>query len=201
MNVPAYHTDAQLLTALRNADHAAFETIYRRYVPEIYRYLRKNIYNKEDCEEIIQEIFESLWVRRSHLEIKSSIAAYLVGMARYKIIGYFRKNAMVKKYRDHFLLFEAVYEQTENAGVNYAAVQATLARLMAELPERCQEALRLRLSEELSNGDIAKRMNISTRTVESYMFRAFNHIRDSYRQYVSQAYFISLLLSAIFGGN
>lgn len=194
-------SDTELLAFVKVGDQSAFGTIYRKYAREIYGYLRKNIYNKEDCEEIIQEIFESLWVRRGHLDIKSSIAAYLMGMARYKIIAYFRKNALVKKYQDHFLLFEAVYDQAEDAGVNHSAIQATLARVIRELPERCQEALRLRLSEDLSNRDIARRMNISTRTVEVYMFRAFNHIRDSYRQHASHASFISLLICAIFRGS
>jgi RNA polymerase sigma-70 factor (ECF subfamily) len=182
------HTDATLLIGLKASDKEAFELIYRTFASGLYNYARRNIPGKEDCEEIVQDIFESLWARRGSLEVKSTLEGYLIGMARHKIIHYFRKSALKRKYRDHFLLFEAMYEQAENpAEADPSAMQAALDKLIGELPDRCREALRLRLSENLSNGDIARRMRINTRTVESYMFKAFNHIRASYRKYTGNS--------------
>lgn len=176
-NIP----EKELLALLKSDDRNAFEAIYRSCVSDLFRFLRKNIDNKEDCEEIVQDIFEGLWRRRAELEIHYSLRAYLIGVARHKVLHYFRKNSLARKYREHFLLFEALYDTVEDPDTNYKAIQETLDRLINELPERCREALRLRLSEDLSNRDIAHRMKISTRTVETYMFRAFNHIRDAYR--------------------
>ena len=188
MNVVFDDSDAGLIAALNGGDKDAFEVIYRKYVSDLYRYARKNIATKEDCEEIIQEVFESLWERHAAVRVQTSLKGYLLGMVRYKIIHHFRKNGLRKKYAEHFLLFEAVYEQIEGEErINHLAIQATLDKLVAELPDRCQEALRLRLSEDLSNPDIAKRMNITTRTVEAYMFRAFNHIRAAYKDYAREA--------------
>lgn len=182
----ADHSDAELLSALADGDKIAFEVIYRRYVSDLYRYARKNISAKEDCEEIIQEVFESLWEKHATVSVQTSLKGYLLGMVRYKIIRHLRRRAVKKRYAEHFLLFEAVYERIEADEVSHSSIQSTLDKLITELPERCQEALKLRLSEELSNRDIAKRMNITTRTVEAYMFRAFNHIRTSYRTYINQ---------------
>jgi RNA polymerase sigma-70 factor (family 1) len=187
-------SDADLVKAISVGDKTAFERLYRTYAAQLYSYVRKNIPCKEDCEEVIQETFESVWIRRAELEITSSIRAYLFGILRFKIIRYFRKSSLKKKYSDHFLLFEAVYDQAEDPESNFAAIQSALDKVIKELPERCQEALRLRLSEDLSNPDIAKRMNISTRTVEAYMFRAFNHIRSSYKQYTDSALILAALI-------
>jgi RNA polymerase sigma-70 factor (family 1) len=187
MTAASNDNDGALVHALNNGDRKAFEFIYRKYVSDLYRYARNNISAKEDCEEVVQEVFEALWARRSNLQVYVSLRAYLLGMVRYKVIGYFKKSALKKKYIEHFLLFEAVYDQVEGEEVNHSAVQSTLERLINELPERCQEALKLRLGEDLSNNDIAERMNISTRTVEAYMFRAFNHIRASYKIYSGQS--------------
>ena len=175
------HTDAELVMALHRGDRKAFETMYRKYVSDLYRYARKNIPAKEDCEEIIQEVFESLWERHESLAIQTSLKGYLMGMVRYKIIHYFRKSALKKKYAEHFMLFEAVYAEGGGENSNHADIQAAIEKVMNDLPDRCREALRLRLSEELSNRDIAIRMNITTRTVEGYMFHAYNHIRMCYR--------------------
>lgn len=175
------HTDADLVRDLNHGDEGAFAEIYRRYVRDLFNYARRNIPAKEDCEEIIQEIFESLWSRRSSLRIDTSLRGYLLGMVRYKIVSYFRKSTLKKKYAEHFLLFEAVYEQPEGEAMEHVTIPSGLDKLISKLPDRCQQAVKLRLSENLSNHEIAKRMNIATRTVETYMFRAFNYIRTYYK--------------------
>lgn len=186
MNVLRGHRDTELVELLRAGDEKAFEIIYRALARKLFSYVRRNISTKEECEEIVQDIFELLWSRRQHIDIKISLEGYLLGIARHKIIRYFRKTGLRQKYRDHFLLFETVYHQMESEGeVDAPALQSALTRLIGELPQRCQQALNLRLSEDLSNRDIARRMHISTRTVETYMFKAFNHIRTSYRKYVA----------------
>ncbi|NOS90616.1 MAG: hypothetical protein HOP30_01725 [Cyclobacteriaceae bacterium] len=50
--------------------------------------------------------------------------------------------------------------------------------LTTQLPEPCREALHLRLSENLSNTEIANRMHISKRTVETYISQAFELLRQ-----------------------
>ena len=62
------------------------------------------------------------------------------------------------------------------------AISALLIKAMEGLPERCQEAMRLRLTANLFNAEIADRMNISKRTLEVYMFKAFTHLRASYNK-------------------
>ena len=189
------HTDQELVLLLNKGDRNAFEQIYRRYVAELYKLARRNVSLKEDCEEIVQEVFESLWFRRQNLRI-DSLQFYLRSMVRYKVIRYFRKAITRRKYAQHFLLFEAVYEQLGDEELDFSALQSTLQKAMGELPERCQEALKLRLTEDLSNGDIANRMNITLKTVEGYMFRAFTHIRSSYRLYAQAVKSVGVFLLA-----
>lgn len=179
-------TDAELVRALHHGDKNAFEIIYRSHAGILYSYARKNIHVKEDCEEIIQEIFESLWARRESLRIQAPLRAYLLGMVRYKIIHYFRKKAVIRKYTEHFTLFDAVYSRLEGREINPGTIQSAVDKLVSELPRRCQQAVKLRLSENLSNTEIAQRMNIGTRTVETYMLSAFQYFRSHYKMYLDQ---------------
>lgn len=183
MHVHHEFSDSELVTLLSKGDTSAFESIYRRHAADLFRFVRKNISAKEDCEEIIQEIFESLWVRRESIRIETSIRFYLFGMVRYKIIHYFKSSSKVntfkQKYAEHYLLFEAAYDNLNGEPFDSSAIESLIDRSIAELPERCQVALKLRLHENLSNTDIAKRMNVKKTTVEMYMFRAINHLRSS----------------------
>ena len=185
----AYHnySDAQLVSLLIEGDQLAFEVIYKKYVQELYAYLRKNIPVQEDCEEIIQEVFESLWQRRAKLQHVTGQEGYLKGYllqaVRYKVIRYFYKSKLKRKYADHFRLFEAVYSTSEDDKVDSATIQSFIDRGLASLPERCQLAVRLRLTENLSNGDIAKRMSITKGTVENYMVTAVTRLRSLYSEF------------------
>lgn len=183
MSLAGHDTDASLVTALNAGDRSAFETIYRKYIGDLYGCAARNISRKEDCEEIVHDVFESLWVRRDSVRIEVSLRGYLLKMVKHKIFNYFRDKGIHKRYEEHFMLFEAVYSDAADEKVNAAVIEERMEKLIAQLPDRCQVALRLRLREELSNREIARRMNVATKTVEVYMFRAFNHIRANYHAY------------------
>ncbi|WP_079685329.1 sigma factor [Ohtaekwangia koreensis] len=57
---------------------AAFQTIYSRYATKLYSYARKNIPLKEDCEQIVQEVFVSIWARREKLTNVTAVESYLL---------------------------------------------------------------------------------------------------------------------------
>jgi RNA polymerase sigma-70 factor (family 1) len=178
MHLHINHTDQELLSSLKAGVRSAFDTIYRGYASDLYRYARKNIPSSEDCEEIIQDVFVSLWERREELNIVS-LRHYLFNAVRYKVIRYFQHEKVKKKYAEHFRFFEQVYDTLNKDEPAIENVQSVLMESISDLPERCQIAFRLRLLENLSNSEIAERMNIAKKTVEVYMFKVFSHLRES----------------------
>lgn len=178
-NLP--NSDKDLIDALLSGNEKAFEAIYRKYAGNLYCYARKNINSKEDCEEIVQEVFESLWTRHDKLGHVTELKAYLFRMVKYKVIRYFQHNTVIKKYAEHYKLFEAVYDTTSPEERDNATLERLIEKGLRQLPERCQMAIRLRLHENLSNSDIAKRMNIKKSTVENYMVTAISHLRTTFQ--------------------
>lgn len=176
-----YHdkSDTNLVALLIQGDEKAFEAIYRRYVAALYRYASKNIPAKEDCEEIIQDVFESLWARHSELQHVTALSAYLYRMVKYKVIRYFQHSKVKKSYADHYRLFEATYTTQEIGEEEKKSMMELIEHGLTQLPERCQLAIRLRLKENLSNKEIAERMNITKATVENYIVKAVSHLRST----------------------
>lgn len=176
----APYSEEELLHGLNEGNLVIFKFIYSSYAGELITYARRNISSKEDCEEIIQEVFESLWARHKTLKIVS-LRFYLFRMVKNKIASYFRHKAVVQKYEEHFLIFEAVYDNLNEAEkLSDATIPDLIERSIQTLPERCQVAIRLRLSENLSNSEIAERMNISRKTVENYIFTVLTHLRAKF---------------------
>jgi RNA polymerase sigma-70 factor (family 1) len=173
-------SDGELLTLLSQGNAKAFEAIYKRYVAELFRYARKNISTKEECEEIVQEIFESLWHKRQTQQILN-LRYYLVSIVRYKIIKHIQQSTQWRKYALHYKFFESVYDGTEQE-LPSEVIQSRIVNAISQLPERCQVAIKLRLFQNLSNTEIAHHMNITKKTVEVYMVKAFSHLRSSRHQ-------------------
>jgi len=175
------HTDAELVSLLRNGDKAAFEAIYRRYAADLYRYARKNVSVPEDCEEIVQDVFESLWIRHENLEIES-LRHYLFKSVRYMIIRYIRHKGVEDRYVEHYRIFASLYESGNADGEGVESLRNAVMKSLESLPERCRMAIRLRITDNLSNQEIAEKMNISRRTVELYISRALSHLRATFPQ-------------------
>lgn len=172
LNDPSFD-EAFLLHSLKKGDRDAFGRIYKHFVPALFKFLHKNISDRDDCEEIIQDLFTSLWQRRESLEIKS-LSQYLFGAARFQIIKYIRASKVRTRYEEHYRLFEAVYQEEQP---DPERLVANLESCLTQLPDRCRTAVLLRLRENLSNAEIARRMNITRKTVEHYMHKALTHLR------------------------
>jgi RNA polymerase sigma-70 factor (ECF subfamily) len=179
MNLYQNQTDLELVAALLQGEEKAFEAIYFRYVKVLVRYARKRISNKDDCFEIVQEVFESLWSRHSELSNITLLEAYLYRMVKYKIIRYYQHNNVIQKYTDHFKAFETIIDDGEEEK-EIETLREVINTTLAELPERCQVAVRLRIDENLSNGDIAKRMNIDKSTVKRYITAALSYFKEKH---------------------
>ncbi|MEO9004680.1 MAG: sigma factor [Ginsengibacter sp.] len=55
----------------------AFAILYRRYWEELFVTTAKALRDKEGAEDVIQDVFLSIWKRRNELKIEGSLAAYL----------------------------------------------------------------------------------------------------------------------------
>lgn len=179
MDVKEYQQDdADLVSRLKEGDSRAFASTYNKYASDLFRYVRNSISDKEDCEEIVQDVFVSLWERREELEI-DSLKAYLFTSVKYKVIRYIKHLAVKRKYEEHYRHFETTYiaPVEPESSTPIIPLHARLSESLQGLPARCREAFQLRLEQNLSNSEIAQRMHISKRTVEEYMTTAFAHLR------------------------
>jgi RNA polymerase sigma-70 factor (family 1) len=168
------------LTLLINGDQKAFEAIYDHFSDRLYRYVYSRVRIKETCEEIVQEIFVSLWSKRESLEITNSLESYLYGAAKHKILSHIRSTGVREKYAADFTRFTA--ERVDNSSeelLELKDLQHTIDESISELPEKCQRAFRMSRMEHETIQRIAERMNISTRTVENYISLALRHLRTS----------------------
>lgn len=166
------YSDSGLMRLVRNGDKDAVEYIYLVYKQGLYALARTGISVHDDCKDLIQDVFLKLWERHKTLN-NPRVRFYLLTYFRTAVIQYFERKRKMREYSDHLALVGYMPE-VESDPYSFSSL---LEKATAQLPLRCQEAIQLRLSEQLSNKEIAQRMNITRRAVENYFSTATNRLR------------------------
>ena len=155
----------------RRLDDGSFERLYRRHLPEIYRYVLRDVGNRADAEEVTQNAFLDAYraLGRGHTPEKPR--AWLFGIA---------KNATRRRYRTlsrrpHEV--ELDHELTESVAEEERPQLEELRDAVGLLRPAHQEVLFLREVEGLSYMEIANRMDLSHAAVETLLFRARRSLR------------------------
>ncbi|WP_375582608.1 RNA polymerase sigma-70 factor [Cyclobacterium xiamenense] len=170
-------TDAELLLILQEKSHSrAFEVIYKRYFPAVFRYVFKIAQDKQTAEDLVQNIFVGLWrnPRKSSIE---NLQAYLFGAARNQLAKHFR----ALKFSPLQLKFIEKWEAT-NATEEYLEELDTrrmLEEAINQLPNKCKSVFMLSRYGFLSNKEIAAKLGISVFTVENHIKKALCFLRQS----------------------
>lgn len=67
------YTDTELLGLLRNDDNSAFDAIYQRYWEKLFAVANNRLQNRMEGEEVVQDVFFSIWRRRAELDIEHTL--------------------------------------------------------------------------------------------------------------------------------
>ena len=172
------YTDEELVQFLKNGDHKAFAELYERYWDKLLFLAGKKLGDLYEAEHIVQDLFLDLWHRRADLDIQQSIGGYLVVAVKYRII-----NVQSRRYKQSVRYNEKVSSipQHDNSTENWLThreLQDSLHHQLSRLPEKCALAFSLR-DDGLSYKQIAAEMQISEKTVEMHISRAFKTLRTS----------------------
>lgn len=182
--------DEELLDQMTHGLHAeqAFEELYNRYWSKLYMMAYNRLRSREAAEEIVQDFFTSIWIKRDNLRVGQSFTAYMHSAVRYNVINYWQKAYIRKRYREEIYESAETDHNTEDTiGLNdlKRVINAELCRL----PERCRIVYNLSRNDYKTNKEIAIELGISEKTVENQLTKALRHIRSG----LQQAFFNLLL--------
>ncbi len=173
-------TEAELIVMLCGDDDAAFTEIYRRFWDKVFAVAYHRLNDEAEAEEVVQDVFFSLWKRRHELEIQFSLNTYLSTAVKYQIINRQSRRYLKGKVVD---LEEAI---SEVEGVNSTQLWFSERELKQQLqlhienlPEKCRLVFKMSREEGRSHAVIAKELGISEKTVEAHVTRALKLLKSN----------------------
>lgn len=166
-------SDEELVRLIALGKESAYYALFERYWEQLYKISVGITRDEEIAKDVVQEVMLSVWKRRETLVVENA-GAYLSRSAKLQSLKTLR-DAHLERYES---LFDVHIAESPVEQLEMNDLQASLADALAELPERCREVFLLSREEELSNAEIAQKLNISQRTVETHISNALSHLRN-----------------------
>jgi len=181
-------SDEELVERIRTGDRDAFEALYLRLYPTIFRFAVRGATSVDHADDIVQDVFVDLWMRRTTLVVQTSIVAYVMGAIRNALRHRMRHAAIAGRVHDiwHTLgaspaLSRPIPWPDEDA--EHAEIQQRLANAIAALPPRQRLAMLLHWQDGLTSGEIADVMEVSDRVARKFLSKGLETLRRVLRSY------------------
>jgi RNA polymerase sigma-70 factor, ECF subfamily len=171
-------SDKFILDSLRKGDVKIFRLLFDVYYIKLVRYAIALLNNPEIAEEIVQEIFERLWIRREEINIDLSINAYLYASVRYRCINHLKSKIHSFIFEDDLTKLDQSNDSSPYDELVYKDLENAIKVSIESLPEQCRIIFNLSRNSGLSNPEIADQLGLSPKTIENQITIAIKKIRE-----------------------
>ncbi len=172
--------DEELQKLIFEGNDAAFSIIFNRYWKRLYLYAFKIYKDEAVCEDMVQEIFISLWKNASSTVILN-LEAYLLRAVKYKIANQIRN---LKFDRQHTEILESIPDPNLTLNdLEYVDFEKNINDQINKLTPKCREVFLLSRIDHFSNAEIAAKLNLSIHTVEKHISNALKQLRVNSSSY------------------
>jgi len=171
-------SDTELWAAIVMDDSRAFTALFDKYWSNLYTTAYGYLKDEAVCEEIVHDIFLTIWNKRKELHI-DSFKSYLIASTRYQVYRHQKviKRSPLQLTEEYNLTNELFCNNGGDEKVQYLELQHEIDARLKELPKRCQEIFAMSRYDHLSNDEIAQKLNISKRSVENQLTNALKFLR------------------------
>ncbi|NQU51094.1 MAG: RNA polymerase sigma-70 factor [Bacteroidetes bacterium] len=171
-----------LFEAIRNDDEKAFEELFHNYYGHLCLFASRILHDDISAEEIVQDFFVKLWEKRHQLSIETSVKNYLFRSIKNHCLNLIQHNKTKLRHAQS-ILSDAKNNQPKEDGFIEIDLAEKIETSIQSLPEKRREIFRLSREEGLKYREIAKKLNISIKTVETQMSLAIRTLREKLKNY------------------
>jgi len=177
MNDLTEETEKMLLGLLRNGDTGAFDQLFRKYSPKLFRFALSLLKSDDDAREIVQETFFRIWNRRQEIAPDKSFKSFVFTISYNLMIDQLRLRLKDQEYRRFLYENFEIGQERLSVTIDYDTLCSQIEQAVDELPDRRKTIFTLSRNAGMSHREIAEKMGVSVKTVENQINLSLKHIR------------------------
>jgi RNA polymerase sigma-70 factor (ECF subfamily) len=170
--------DRQWLRRMQGGDERAFEHLFLCYYDALCRFASRYVSSSDAVEDLVQDVFFSVWQRREALDPQQSLRAYLYKATRNEALKHLdRQERWPRAQRE---VRERSLRGQPGEKMQHNELKAEMWKALDALPDRRREVFLLSRRHELTYAEIAELLDISVKTVETQMGRALQFLEEQF---------------------
>lgn len=171
-------------------DQIAYRSLFEHYYGALCLYAKRYISDRAVREDIVQDVFYSVWVKRKGILANSSGRNYLITCVKNTSLNYLRKQGYKEEYLNNVSMNMPAYSENSDDIYTLKELRTLLAEALAKLPVEYRMAFEMSRFEQKSSAEIAEIMEVSVRTVERYRNRATEILKEELKDYLPLLLFL-----------
>lgn len=177
-------SEQEIIGAIREGNERIFEETFRKYYQSLCNYANSILKEMDEAEEVVQNLFLSIWEKRSELEISISLKSYLYRAVHNHCLNRIKHLKVREEYQQYAVNFyDASYESVSQT-VMKNELETKIEEAIKKLPEQCRLIFQMSRFEELKYHEIAEQLELSPKTVENQIGKALKILRVELAEYL-----------------
>lgn len=171
-------TDDELTSRIIDDDQYALKLLFDRYNRKIYYFSYKYLHNKVEAEDLVQNLFINLWLHRKSLITGRPVKSYIYKSVVNMIYNCLRKRAVRERHIENELKNSEYYSNQTYDIIYRNELEKNIDEIVTRLPAQQQRIFYMSRVNGYSYEKIARKLDISVRTVENQIYRTLKVIKN-----------------------
>jgi RNA polymerase sigma-70 factor (ECF subfamily) len=195
------YTESNIIHEILAGSEKAFEQLFRKHYSSLCGYAAKYVWDLDQAEEIVQDLFYNLWNKKNNLSIDLSIEAYLFRAVRNACLNYLKHQKVRQQHADS-VKRNPLSDFTEKGDpVETLELQNKIDEVVDALPPERKKIFQMNRFEGLKYKEIADQLGLSVKTVEAQMGKALKTLRENLADYLVMLILVIVEILLFFLGN
>lgn len=167
-----FTTDEKLIKAIGKSDYVSYNKLFERHYACLCQYVYSLLMDKNDAEDVVQDLFLTLWKNRERIEIKENVSGYLYKAAKHLALNHLRSKVHfnnLSESQDQFSYEDNTVESEEFRIALYGCID--------HLPDRCREVLLLHRIKGMKQKEISEKLEITVKTIKNQIWSSLQKLK------------------------
>lgn len=171
-----HSNESKLINELKNDSVAAFNEIYELYFRRLYLYCHQFTKSHNDAEDMVQEIFTTLWITRHHIQSEKTLQGFIFRIARNRLISAYRTNINSPHYEEYLKYCDSLGIE-DHSPMEYEEYRKKIETYIDSLPTSQRRILRMARFDMMPLAEIAQKLGISEHSVRNQISKALKTLK------------------------
>lgn len=189
--------DKICISNLKKGDVLSFDDIFKKYNKKVYSFAYSFLKNREEAQDVVQEVFLNLWRHREQINEYYVFSKYLYKITFNSTCKVFRKLASDRRQMEEVVRTSTLEDNSTSLEIEYNNLVETTNEFINKMPARQKMIYFLKVNDQLTTEQIAHQLKLSKKTVENYL----SGIKTSLKNSFSGGGVLSILFFFLFLNN